>query len=544
MSSTFIVMYLRKIFILLLTCVAFFSCQNQTAETGNRAVFHYNEPNPITSLDPAFSKSQNNNWVNNQLHKGLVQLNDALEVVPAIAKSWTVNEAGTQITFHLRDDVLFHKNACFTNEANRKVTSEDVAYSLGRILDPEVKSPGSWIFRNRLADVPFETPDEQTFILNLAKPFRPIMGILTMQYCSVVPKEAVEQYGKAWRTQTVGVGPFQFVKWVENQVVILERNPEYFEQDASGKKLPYLDGVRVSFITDRNAAFIRFKQKKLDLISGLESAYVDELITKDGQLQSSWNNEITFNKVPFLNSEYLGIRMKNTIPALRSKKVRQALNYSLDREKMLRSLRNNIGVPATGGFIPKGLPAFNVKKTPGFKYDLGKARKLLAEAGFPDGKGLETITLYVNKDYLDLCNFITRQWEEIGVKVKVEMVETATLRSMMSGEKAPFYRASWIADYPDGESFLTMYYGKNPAPPNYTRFSNSKFDQLYERGLTEHDDEKRIAMYHEMENILLDEAPVVFLFYDETARFYWNNISGFGSNALNILDLKKVKKSN
>jgi len=333
-----------------------------------------------------------------------------------------------------------------------------------------------------------------------------------MQYCSVVPKEAVEHYGREFRSHPVGTGPFKIKNWLENQSLFLTKNDNYFERD-NGEKLPYLDAVRVSFMADRKTAYLELMNRKLDFFSGLESSIINELLTPEGELQASKKDQLQFYKAAFLNTEYLGINMnfKNEDSPLAKKKVRQALNYGFDRQKMMQNLRNNVGKAADSGFTPRGLPSFDTEKVKGYSYNPDKARDLLKEAGFPNGKGLGEITLLTNKDYQDLCTFISRQWEDLGIKVQVEIVESATLRQMMSKGQAPFFRGSWIADYPDAESYFTMFYGKNPAPPNYTNFSSASFDQLYEAALLENDDKKRYELYQQMDQIIVEEAPVIFL---------------------------------
>jgi peptide/nickel transport system substrate-binding protein len=209
---------------------------------------------------------------------------------------------------------------------------------------------------------------------------------------------------------------------------------------------------------------------------------------------------------------------------------------------MLRTLRNNVGKPANSGFSPRGLPNFNAETIPGYRYDPALAQQLLREAGILKTEDLPPITLLCNAEYLDLCTFITRQWEEIGIKATVEATETALLRERMRNGQAPFFRASWIADYPDAESFFTCFYSKNAAPPNYTHFSHATFDQLYEASLKETDTERRLALYQKMDAILIEEAPVVFLFYDETAQFAHRSIQGLPRNAINLLSLKRVAK--
>ncbi len=521
----------------------FSACGNKPKRNPGQ-VFHYNQINSITSLDPAFAKSQNNIWAVDHLYNGLVQLDDALNVKPAIAKRWSISDDGKTYSFILRDDVFFHDDPVFESGKGRKVVADDFVYSFNRIIDDKTASPGSWIFKGRVAEVePFQALNDSTFIMNLKSAFRPMPGILTMQYCSVVPREAVEKYGNDFRRKPVGTGPFKFKNWLENQVLFLIKNENYFETEA-GKRLPYLDAVRISFIADRKTAFLELMNGKLDFFSGLESSIINELLTPNGELQPAKKDQLNFFKTAFLNTEYLGINMNfdDEASPLAKKKVRQALNFGFDRAKMMQSLRNNIGKVANSGFTPAGLPSFDAVQVKGYDYNPEKAKQLLAEAGYPNGKGLKRITLLTNKDYEDLCTFITRQWEDIGLMVQVEIVESATLRQMMSKSQAAFFRGSWIADYPDAENYFAVFYGKNPAPPNYTQFSNPEFDKLYEMALLENDDEKRFELYQQMDQILIEESPVIFLFYDETALFTRKNIEGLRVNAINLLNLKRVRK--
>jgi len=520
------------------------SCAGEEVDRSHLKVFHYNQPNSVTSLDPAFARSQNNIWAVDHLYNALVQLDDTLNVRPCLAHSWDLSDDGLTYTFHLRDDVYFHDDPAFENGKGRKLLAQDVVYSLGRILDKKVGSPGGWIFKGKIAEEqPFSAPDDSTFVLKLKAPFRPMMGILTMQYCCVVPREAIEKYGKTFREHPVGTGPFQFKRWMENQALFLKKNENYFEKD-QGRQLPLVDGIRLSFINDRKTAYLELMNGRIDFMSGLESSFINELLTPDGELQYNLRDQLQFLKSPYLNMEYLGFNMQSKTPnnPLLIKEVRQALNYGIDRDLMLRTMRNDVGKAADSGFTPRGLPSHDPSIVKGYQYDPDKASQLLADAGFPNGEGMPEIKLMTNKDYEDLCTFCARQWEDLGIPVKVDILESATLREMMSKGQADFFRASWIADYPDPETFVTMFYGKHPAPPNYTRFRNAELDVLYEKALLENDDVLRKALYQEMDRILIEEAPVVFLFYDETAVFAKRSIEGLSRNAVNLLSVKRIEK--
>jgi len=516
------------------------ACQLSSTKDDNRTVFHYNQHKNITSLDPAFARAQNNIWAIDHLYNGLVQLDDSLNVIPAIAADWEVSENGLTYTFALRNDVFFHSNKCFEDSESRVVTADDIKYSFNRLLDDKVNSPGSWVFKGKVAEEdPFLAPTRDTFIINLARPFRPFLGMLSMQYCSIVPREAVEYYGRDFRSNPVGTGPFKFKRWIENQSLFLSKNEHYFENE-----LPKVDGIRISFMGDRKTAYLELSRENIDFFSGLESSYINELITKNGVIHPAKADKIQFIKSPYLNSEYLGINLtfgEGNNP-LKAKKIRQALNYGIDRSLMLQTLRNNVGVPANAGFTPIGLPSFDADLAPGYSYNPDKSRLLLREAGFPNGQGLPVITLHTTADYEDLCTFAAKQWENLGFKIKIELAESATLRQMMTKGQVAFFRASWIMDYPDAESFFTVFYSKNPAPPNYTRFKNLAFDRLYEAALKENDDAIRYALYQQMDRLLIEEAPVVFLFYDQTALFAGKSVKGLSRNAINLLKTKEIYK--
>jgi len=537
MKRTFFFLF---VFLLLISCG---SDQNNSASSG-KSVFKYNQPTNITSLDPAFAKSQNNIWAIDHIYNRLIELDEDLNVKPSIAKSWTISEDGLSYTFNLRNDIYFHENDCFIDKTHRVVDAEDVKFSFERIISKKLNAPGSWIFAGKIRNYdPFEVLDPQTFVLHLAKPFRPMLGILTMHYCSIVPKEAVDKYGSNFRSNPVGTGPFKMKVWLENQNLFLSKNQDYFEVE-NGQQLPYLDAIKISFIADRKTAYLELKKGEIDLISGMESSFVDELLNDKGELKKEHEQNLQFIKSPFLNFEYLGINLNATDikSPLRKKKFRQALNYGFDRVEMMKGLRNNVGIPANSGVTPMGLPSFDAGKVKGYNYNPDKARSLLADAGFPNGKGLPTLTLTTDNNYVDLATFITRQWEDIGIKCKLDILESATLRNKMRKGQLPIFRGSWIADYPDAENYFTLFYSKNPAPPNYTQYTSDSYDEKYTSALLENEDAKRYEMYQSMDNLLVDEAPVVFLFYDQTAICTRSNIKGLTKNALNLLVLKYVKK--
>ncbi len=512
----------------------------------DKKVFYYNETTGIATLDPAFAKNQSIMWAIHQVYNTLVEIDSNLNIVPSLAKSWDISQDRKTYTFHLRTDVYFHDSKIFPGGKGRKMIAGDIAFSLSRIIDKNTASSGAWIFNNRIDSVqPFTVIDDSTFQLRLLRPFHPIMGILSMQYCSIVPKEAVDAYGKDFRRNPCGTGPFKFVSWDEGEALVFHKNEQYWERDEEGKPLPYLDAIQVSFFDNKATEFLQFRQGRLSFINDIDASFKDELLTKKGLLRKEWEGKLLLNKTAYLNTEYFGILVDEQNPLVKNspvklKMVRQAMNYAINRQQLMMYMRNSIGIAAESGFVPGGLPSKNIDSVKGYHYSPETARKLLKLAGFTDNRKLPEIKLLTIPIYADIASFVAKQMEEVGIPVQVEVIQKSLLLEQTAKSQALFFRGSWIADYPDAENYMAMFYSKNPAPPNYTRYKNPEFDKLYEQALLETNDSLRYTLYRKMDQMVINDAPVIPIWYDMAIHFVQPNIGGFHANALNLLELRKV----
>lgn len=539
-------MKFRIVFLLTFAvALLFIRCANNH-HPGNK-IFRYNESAGIATLDPAFAKNLAIMWPVHQIFNTLVELDSQMQIQPSLASSWTISDDLRTIRFFLRSDVNFQDNICFINGKGRKFVASDVVFSFNRMISKETASPGAWIFNDKIDTLkPFEAINDSVFEMHLIKPCSGILGILSMQYCSIVPHEALEKYGTDFRKHPVGTGPFELVAWEEDQALILRRNKHYFEKDNYGNPLPYLDGIKITFLESKLSEFLEFKQGNIDFINDIDPAFKDEVLFHSGTLKTGWSENTVLQKHPYLNTEYLGFLMDTENIAIkrsptRLKKIRQAINYGIDRKKLMLYLRNSIGTAAFSGFLPLGIPFFD-SSLRGYEYNPEKSMKLIKEAGFDTRHPLPSIKLITVPSYSNIGTSIVNELKQVGIPVYLEIVPKSVLLEQMSTNQIVFFRGSWIADYPDPLNYFSVFYSKNPSPPNYTRFNNINYDQLYEDALSEKDDKKKTIIFRKMDSIIIDESPIVPLWYDQVIHLVHKNVKNFYPTAMNMLELRKVYK--
>ena len=283
------------------------------------------------------------------------------------------------------------------------------------------------------------------------------------------------------------------------------------------------------------------------MLSGADAFNINEVLDKNGNLKQVYGEKFVLQKQNYLKTDYLGILIDENIEIVRNsplkiKAIRQAINYGFDREKMVKFFRNNIGYPATSGYIPHGLPSFNDSIVKGYTYNPDKVRKLLIEAGYPDGKDLPAITLHTTDNYLEQTEFIQAQLAENNIKVNVSVDKPVVLRHAVSSCEYNLFKKSWVGDYADEENFMSSFYSKNfcPVGSNYTHYKSNAFDLLFEKAIHESNRDIKTTLYQQMDQLLIDDAPIIPLYYDQVIRLVRKNITGLQTNAMNLLNLKPV----
>lgn len=544
-----------------------FGCGGDSAHEDN--IFRYNEPSGIGSLDPAMINYQAAIWAGGQIYNGLVETDENEQIVPCIARTWSNDSTATVWTFNLRTDVFFHTDDCFGSARTRRLTAADVKYSFERVCDARTKSAGQWIFRTTVdgaeafikataADESpvgirgISAPDDSTLIIRTAKPFAPFLSLLTTPFCWIVPKEAVEFYKEHFAHHPVGSGPFRFSSWEQDRELMLTRNERYFRFDDKGARLPYLDGIKISFIRSPKSEFFEFEQGHLDFVASIDNSVLDRIITPDGNLLPKYADYKQFRKAA-QSIEYYGFLLDTSFAAAKSepystsKMLRQALNYAIDREKTTRYVLRGRAVPARNGILPPSMPGFS-PDVKGYDYDIQKARELLHQAGYGQNKNLPPITLQIgaNERTASVAEAVQQQWKEIGLDARIVQVDFPRHLGMIRNGELPLWRTSWIADYPDPENFLALFYSKNASPtgPNTTHFRNATFDSLYEQALSPRlTPAERYTLYNRMERIVIDDAPWIFLYHDVNLRLARPSVIGLRPESAGRLVLETVKKS-
>ncbi len=418
--------------------------------------------------------------------------------------------------------------------------ASDVIYSFQRLAMPN--SPGQWVMqavkKHSNGQLMMESPAKDSLVIHLEKPFSPFLSLLANPYCSVVAREAVEHYGEQFGQHPVGTGPYRMAYWAEGEKLILRKTENYFQ---SCDQRP--DAIAISFLKDRQAVFLEFLRGKFDFISGIDGSFKDEILDREGNLKAQYASKIRMVRRPYLKTDYLGFRLDILPPAYRDKRVRQAMSHAIRRKAMIQYLRKGIGIPAIHGFLPQGSKGFH-QDFHSRDEDRNKAQRLLAEAGYPNGKGLPEINLLTSPANQELAEFLQHDWAEAGIPVKVEIAPAAVNAERTGNGKAMLFRKSWVADYSDDENFYLLFKGSNTAPagPNYSGIKDERIDRWYQKALSSADEASRKAAYLEIEKILDEEMPVIPLYYDEAVFFVHHHVQGLNGNPMNLPVIKWVIK--
>ncbi len=537
---------------------------------GYGGIFHYNEEAFITHLFPHCIRDVQSNRIATNIYEGLVSLSpDSLHIVPAIARSWDISENGTLYVFHLRDDVYFHDDECFTNGRGRKVSAFDFSYSFNLLC---ASYPGNYGFRifdgivagaaeyfaqtmhGNAADSRVEgivAIDSLTLSIRLIFAYPDFLQLLATTYAAVVPHEAVELYTPmGMQKRAVGTGPYILHEIKEGERLTLRRNPSYRETDEWGNTLPYLDGIRVSFLREQKAAMLAFEKNQLDMVYRIPLELFDEVLDENGVPRDRYR-KYTIQSTPAFSAEYYGFQLQ--LQPFDNLLFRQALNYAVDRDELAYNVLKGMAIPAHHGIVPRAVydaTGNTADSFPGFDFDPEKAKSLLAESGVGDQWANNKLSLQINSGggkNIPVAEQIVQRFEEIlGLKVNIDIQPFHLHYDKIERGQAPFFRIGWSADIISPESFLRSFYSGTSINEhtrveyNHARYHNEQFDKMFNLARKTADRTKSNRYFAQAEQLLMEDAAFIPLFTNIEFRLLQPHVRNFPQNSMEFRSFKNV----
>ncbi len=523
------------------------------------------------SLDPVQGSTTYDNMACAQFYETLLtnKYSSPMEMEPLLLSEMPISpDGGTTWHFKLKPDVYFHDNACFPGGKGRKITPDDVFYSLKRLADEEYKLENWWLLDGTIlgfnefkdeqnaADVfDYDAPvqgfrkiNDLEFEIVLTKPVYRFLYILGMFQTSVVPREAVEYYGQDFAFNPVGTGPFILDTWVPKQSLTANKNPNYHpvfypersewsSEDrrnrlhrAAGKQVPFVDRVEFTMFVEDQPMWLEFSKGKLGYTQVPEDYFNDAFDLASKQLKEDWlRKEIRAHSNLLLDFTFRGFNMEDELLGgytAEKRALRRAISYAIDLDEINKTFYNGQRIVYDGP-IPPGLdghPDNHRAAAAARGPNLSKAKQLLAEAGYPNGDGLPAIRFYTSQNTLNnaVSEMVKRQLAAVNIKFEPVFLDFSTLIENINKKKAPMFGFAWSSDYPDAENNLALFYGPNEAPgSNHYNYKRPEFDAMYERILTMGPSEERTAIYEEMRDMVLEDCAYVGGMARE--RFYLMN---------------------
>lgn len=558
-------------------------------------VLKVNETEFFRSLYPLNITEVGGHRITNQIYEGLVRFDQAdLTVQPCLAKRWEMDSTGLIYTFHLRKGVRFSDDACFAGGKGREATARDFEYCFTKLCSPDVSNQGFWAFKDKVkgadnfylsreyemlkqtaAKFPANSTDESyqsavarikeleekhaadiaskpdrlegvtvvddtTLSIELEKFFPGFLQMLALPFTAVFPKEAVEKYGNDLRAKAVGTGPFRIKALREDEVVILEKNPGYWGKDAFGNQLPLLDGIKITFIKEQKAELLALKKGDLDFVYKLPLEMIEEVVDRQGNLLGEYKKFQAQVKAT-LATLYYGFLNVDTVFSNRD--VRIAFNYAIDRQKIVDFTVKGCALPAFNGIVPPSITGYDAAAVKGYDYNPEKARMHLANAGYPDGKGFPELTLQINSGggtNEQIAEAVQKMLQEtLNIRLNITKLPFAQHLENLETGKVQFWRLGWIADYPDPENFLTLFFSGHIPPKlsdksylNSTRYSNPVYDSLFTLAINTVDDATRMSLYAQADQVMINDAPIMPIYYYRDYRLLQPRVQNFPQNAM------------
>ncbi len=522
------------------------------------------EVTPPKNLFPQSITTQIEGLIASQIHEGLVRLNPkTLEPIPGLAEKWEVSADGKTITFHLRKGAYFHDSE--DGKKGNEVTSQDVKFTFELLsTDRLTNMHFATVCKDRIVGANeyfeatskgqkaeltgFKIIDKYTFSITLNNASGIFLQILANPVTSIINEET---YKSQYENLKTGAGPFVYdTKLSTPKRIVLTRNPNYYGKDEKGNSLPYLDSVVVDILNSTEEGLTAFKEGKCEYVGTIPSNSVRMIVEEN--IKDFENNPPAFilERSSEMVTQYYVFNINKT--PFDKVKVRQAFNYAIDRDKIIdKVLQGQAYGPGSYGITPPSFEMYKVGDIHGYNFDPEKAKKLLMEAGYPGGVGFPEVSLIVNSGNTrnnTVAAEIQRHLKEnLNVNITFESLSNNEKYKLQHKGMGNIFRDGWIADYPSPESFLSVFYGE-PVPadtskvsyPNTQRYVNKEFDKYYKMGRDARQKDSSYVYFMRAEQILMNDAPLMVLWYESNYRLVSSKLKNFVVNPLRYFDLTRV----
>ncbi len=517
----------------------------------------------IKGYDPIYANDRYSANEVARVYEGLLHYNYVkrpFTLVPNLAESLPkVSKDGLVYTFKIKKGITFQDDAAFQEGKGRELIAQDFVYSLKRLADPKLQGLGWWLLQGRIvglnewrqkySELPetdyneevegLKAIDKYTLQFTLKEKFPQFLYGLAMPFTFVVAKEVVDKYGKEFLNHPVGTGAFKIEggEFKQNKKIRYVKSPNYrdetFPCDASeeyaemakkncGKKLPFVDAITVKIMEESQPRWLNFQKGRVDYLTVPKDNF-DSAIPDAKNLAPDFKEKgMGLIVSPALDVTYSGFN--HDLELFKgNKKLRQAMSLAYDGVTANRLFYSNQAIPAQS-IVPPGISGYmnnfeNPYRGKGTEEDIAKAKKLLAEAGYPEGKGLPDITYDcpVSTTSFQMAEFFRDQMKKIGINVKVLQNPFPELQRKITRRSIMMYGIAWGADYPDAENFLQLLYGPNKAPgANGSGYDNSEFNRLFKVASIMQDSPERTALYEKMNRMVAEEMPLIYGVHRQT----------------------------
>ena len=523
----------KKLIILIAIAILFVVAGTFLIGQSKEMVFRMNNGTEPQTLDPAIMTGVPEFRIAMQIFEGLTAYHpETLAPLPGVAQSWTISKDGLVYTFKLRNNAKWSDGTPIDAEtfkyswlrALAPETAAEYAYQLWYIKGAEEYTNG----QGKAEDVGIKVVDKYTLQVTLKAPTPFFISLMSFQTYMPVPKHVIDKVGNdKWylKENIVCNGPFKLVEWYPNDHITLVKNDRYW--DASKVKL---SKVIIYANEDNNTSLAQFAAGELEFQEGVPT-----------ELMDTWKTKPEFHADPYLGTYYYMICVdpaKQTNKALMDVRVRKALAMTINRKYLVENILKAGQIPAYS-FVPPNMPGY--KGYVGFSENIEEAKKLLAEAGYPGGKDIGTITILYNTSagHKKIAEAIQQMWKQyLGIDVLLENQEWKVYLDRRQQHDYQVARAGWIGDYVDPNTFLDMWIkdGGN----NDTGWSNPKYDELIEKAKYEQNPKNRMAIFYEAEKILMTELPIIPIYFYVNVYTLQLYVKGFYGNILGMHPLKEV----